>query len=121
MESTVAPKQSKEGYEHVTEGYYKWADITFEWPKQLDPWHVSPLRGRVMRFITLPSISPLIGKITDISHRQANAVRAIICTGQLLHPDNPLRLSGDDGIRLYLGTWLRYDRAPKLMLKQVRI
>lgn len=34
-------KDGKEGLVHITEGYYKYTDILFDWPKYMNIWHVS--------------------------------------------------------------------------------
>lgn len=34
-------KDQKEGLVHITEGYYKYTNILFDWPKYMNIWHVS--------------------------------------------------------------------------------
>ena len=36
-------KDQHDGLVHITEGYYKYTNILFDWPKYMNIWHVSPL------------------------------------------------------------------------------
>ena len=38
-------KDQEDGLVHITEGYYKYTDILFDWPKYMNIWHVSQLKS----------------------------------------------------------------------------
>lgn len=46
--------EEKDGLEHITEGYFRYTDVVFEWSKVLNPWHVSVEESTII-FSSLPS------------------------------------------------------------------
>lgn len=42
-------KELKQGLVLVSEGYYKYTDVLFDWPKCLSGWHVCPISSLMVK------------------------------------------------------------------------